>query len=115
MSVYVVGTAKRLPYGSSPADRIRAYSIRTPGGCWLWQGALNTKGYAVLSVGGRGGRRHYAHRLSYEIHVGPIPAGLQIDHLCRVRRCVNPAHLEPVTNRENVLRGIAARQLEATT
>lgn len=49
-----------------------------------------------------------AHRFAYERFVGTIPAGLQIDHLCRTRLCVNPAHLEPVTNRENVLRGLAA-------
>lgn len=52
-----------------------------------------------------GGFRWYAHRLAYEGLVGPIPEGLQIDHLCRVRNCVNPEHLEPVTSRENTMRG----------
>src|SRR3546814_19356891 len=52
-------------------------------------------------------RTRQAHRISYELCVGPIPEGMELDHLCRVRRCVNPAHMEPVTHRENVLRGEA--------
>ncbi|MFI1942236.1 HNH endonuclease signature motif containing protein [Streptomyces purpureus] len=72
------------------------------GACWLWTKALDRHGYAEIKID----RRHYlAHRVSYELFVGPIPPGLVIDHLCRVRSCLNPAHLEPVTNRENVLRG----------
>lgn len=65
--------------------------------CWLWLGVTDEKGY------GRFGKRA-AHRMTYELLVGPIPDGLQIDHLCRVRNCVNPAHLEPVTLRENLAR-----------
>lgn len=71
------------------------------GDCWLWLGAKSSNGYGAVSVGGR---MKSAHRYSYEQHVGSIPAGLQIDHLCRVRNCVNPAHLEAVTGRTNVLR-----------
>ena len=77
-------------------------------GCFLWAGAVDRKGYGQYRAGSRrdGTRRTVrAHRLAYEELVGPIPEGLQIDHLCRVRCCVNPAHLEPVTNRENVRRG----------
>lgn len=59
-------------------------------------------GYGALSIFGQ---RVYAHRFSYELHVGPIPEGLVIDHLCRNRLCVNPDHLEPVTSQENVRRG----------
>jgi hypothetical protein len=70
--------------------------------CWLWTGARTTGGYGLLKVDGR---PEYVHRLSYEHHVGPIPDGLQLDHLCRVRCCVNPAHLEPVTGTENIRRG----------
>ena len=71
------------------------------GSCWLWRGRLNTDGYGTFKVdGGRFG----AHRFAYELVVSKIPEGLQIDHLCRVRHCVNPAHLEPVTSRENSLR-----------
>ena len=71
-------------------------------GCWLWTGALIT-GYGVLWEKERDGNI-YAHRFSYELHHGPLPDGLQLDHLCRVRSCVNPDHLEPVTPRVNTLR-----------
>lgn len=75
-------------------------------GCWLWTGSLDFGGY---------GRLHQsetdtdvaAHRLMYMRYVGPIPEGLELDHLCRVRICCNPAHLEPVTHSENVRRGMA--------
>lgn len=75
--------------------------------CWLWNAARFT-------IGGYGQFQGYrAHRISYELLVGPIPAGLQLDHLCRVSHCVNPAHLEPVTNRENALRGIGITAMAA--
>ena len=67
------------------------------------QGARMVSGYGVLSLGR--GVTMLAHRWSYEHFVGPIPDGLVIDHLCRVRHCVNPDHLEPVTNEENLRRG----------
>ncbi len=70
-------------------------------GCWLWPGWL-CHGYGEVSIKGR---KQRAHRWAYELLVGPIPTGLHIDHLCRNRACVNPAHLEPVTNFENTLRG----------
>lgn len=72
-------------------------------GCWLWQGGKYRDGYAMSSANDRTGQ---GHRIAYLLVVGDIPAGLVLDHLCRVRHCVNPAHLEPVTPRENVLRGI---------
>ena len=78
-------------------------------GCWLWTGAL-VEGYGVLSVNGR---LTFAHRFSYEQAKGPIPAGLEIDHLCRVRCCANPDHLEPVTTRVNLLRGVGAAAINA--
>lgn len=71
--------------------------------CWLWTGYLNSKGYASFRVGGV---QHPAHRVSHELFNGPISMGLEIDHLCRVRHCVNPDHLEAVTHRENIHRGI---------
>jgi hypothetical protein len=71
-------------------------------GCWRWPGAKNPKGYGVIR---RDGKRLPVHRVAYELRVGPIPDGLVLDHLCRVRNCANPAHLEPVTPGENTLRG----------
>lgn len=71
-------------------------------GCWIWQGAKYGNGYSRTC---RRGRPTTAHRLSYEHHVGPIPEGLVLDHLCRVPLCVNPEHLEPVTQKENLRRG----------
>lgn len=75
-----------------------------PGGCWLWTAAIDTHGYGAFRLEGRTVK---AHRLAVELERGPIPDGLVIDHLCRVRHCVNPGHLEPVTNRENILRGVS--------
>jgi hypothetical protein len=75
-------------------------------GCWIWTGAAGSEGdYGNY----RAGRRFVsAHRFAYEISVGPIPSGLEIDHLCRVTLCVNPAHMEPVTGEENRRRKYAA-------
>lgn len=70
--------------------------------CWLYLGSLTSNGYGKASVAGR---TALAHRAAYEALVGPIPPGLQLDHLCRNRACYNPAHLEPVTQRENLRRG----------
>lgn len=70
--------------------------------CWEWNGVLLRNGYAIFQSEGK---RVLAHRYSYELHVGPIPDGLVIDHLCRNRKCVNPEHLEPVTQGENARRG----------
>jgi len=76
-------------------------------GCWSWVGSTRS-GYGVFSIGGKHRRTMAAHRLVYELLVGPIPEGLQIDHLCRNRGCVRPSHLEPVTAAENVRRAILA-------
>jgi hypothetical protein len=72
------------------------------GGCWVWTGALNAAGYGAI---GKDNKVLRVHRVTYELLVGPIPEGLQLDHLCRNRACCNPEHLEPVTNRTNWLRG----------
>ena len=68
-------------------------------GCWLWLYGVSDTGYAHLRWPGFSTRQ--GHRISYEIHIGPIPKGLHLDHLCMVRSCVNPHHLEPVTNKIN--------------
>lgn len=80
-----------------------------PGSCWLWTGAPAATGYGVIRAGGRD---TYAHRIAHELLVGPIPQGLTIDHLCMVRLCVNPEHLEPVTRAENTRRELACRHQE---
>jgi hypothetical protein len=81
-------------------------------GCWLWTGYLHPSGYGLYPTA-RGALPGLAHRISYEIHRGAIPNGLQLDHLCRTKACVNPAHLEPVTLKENVLRGIGISAINA--
>jgi hypothetical protein len=83
-------------------------------GCWLWVRYVKPNGYGGLCFRGR---NRYAHRVSYEAFRGPIPTGLHLDHLCRVRSCVNPDHLEAVTCRTNVLRGegISAACARATS
>lgn len=80
-------------------------------GCWVWTGAA-TKGYGQFKLGGR---QYAAHRLSYEAHVGPIPEGLVIDHLCRNTLCVNHEHMEPVTNAENIRRGLVGENQRSKT
>ena len=73
-------------------------------GCWEWAGTITPAGYGSISVQGVA---FGAHRASYTHHVGPIPAGLVLDHLCRNPKCINPAHLEAVTDQENVRRGMS--------
>ena len=75
--------------------------------CWLWNGSMWRTGYGRFWDRDTNMRRA-AHLLSYEMLVGPVPEGLQLDHLCRVRHCVNPDHLEPVTAGENQRRGYLA-------
>ena len=99
------GPRARLPL----VDRFWRYVLRSEG-CWLWTGPQDGHGYGRLTVGGRSGTSVGAHRISYELHVGPIPAGLDIDHLCRTPLCVNPAHMEPVTRGENTRRGTAIQR-----
>ena len=90
---------------TDPSERFEKYIQRTDG-CWLWRGPINGYGYGNIRIGG--GVRVMAHRLSYERWVGRIPEGMHIDHLCRVRHCVNPDHLQPVTAAENDMRGRVA-------
>lgn len=82
--------------------------VDTNSGCWLWAGNISPQGYGRIS----GFREPQAHRLAYNLYIGPIPNGLDLDHKCRVRCCVNPSHLEPVTRAENLRRGIGASLLK---
>ena len=86
---------------------------RSPEECWPWTASKNNKGYGQISKGGRTGQHLLAHRVAYELFVGPVPPGLELDHVrargCVRTDCVNPAHLEPVTHRENIRRGYAAK------
>ena len=81
-------------------------------GCWQWCGATEPRGYGVMWAGAKLGRQ-LVHRVAYTELVGPIPEGLVIDHLCRNTGCLNPDHLEPVTQRINVLRGEAPSAIHA--
>lgn len=87
-----------------PQNFWRKVDMSGPDGCWQWRGLIMPDGYGQVQMVGANAR--VAHRVAYEEVKGPIPAGLVLDHLCRNRSCVNPEHLEPVTHRENVLRGV---------
>ena len=79
-------------------------------GCWIWTAAKDTSSYGRFSVNDR---LICAHRFAYELLISPIPKGLTLDHLCRNPACVNPEHLEPVTNKVNTLRGVGLSAREA--
>lgn len=77
--------------------------------CWPWKGSRNPNGYGRIRVTKPYRQLAYAHRVSWELSEGPIPDGMEIDHLCRNRACVNPRHLEVVTHRDNTLRGASPK------
>lgn len=75
--------------------------VDTSGDCWNWTASVTKQGYGQFSIGGRHGHKLYAHRYSFELVNGDIPSGLQIDHICHNRKCVNPEHLRLATNKQN--------------
>lgn len=92
----------------SLVERLLGGYVVDENGCWIWQGQPGvTNGYGRISIANA---VLYVHRVSYETFVGPIPEGLTIDHVCRVRLCMHPGHLEPVTVEENTRREMAARK-----
>lgn len=95
----------RIRY-SNPVDRI-INKIEPQGDCWIWKGIISYKGYGLINVNQQ---KRKAHRYSYTHFINKIPDGMTIDHLCRVRACVNPDHLEVVTLVENIRRGLIFRQ-----
>lgn len=107
--------------GLSNLEKAMEYVSPEPNsGCWLWTGGLSMPdGYGLVHVrlqertpaGKAMFKRRHAHRVIYEEIIGPVPNGMELDHLCRVRCCVNPHHLEPVTHAENVKRGDSGKYL----
>ncbi|KKK79382.1 hypothetical protein LCGC14_2834040, partial [marine sediment metagenome] len=87
----------------NPAERFFT-KVRFTKSCWLWQAATLRHGYGVFTLQGRS---ILAHVYAYELCVGPVPEGLELDHTCRIRNCVYPWHVEPVTRRVNQHRGMS--------
>lgn len=99
---------KRVPL----VDRIWS-KVEKSDGCWLWTGMTRADGYGLIWGDGRPRPLLRAHRVVYELLVGPIPADTELDHLCRVKRCVRPDHLEAVDHRLNVMRGVGPTAVNA--
>lgn len=90
----------------SPEERFARSYVVSPSGCWLWRHSLQTSGYGQISVYGR---RIVAHRFAFEQRFGPVPTGAVLDHVCHVRHCVNPEHLQAVTVKQNCENQILSR------
>lgn len=99
------------PAPRSVEERLYAKAVAGPNGCIVWTAAKTPNGYGKFQLGVR--KTGLAHRIAYELKVGPVPAGLHLDHLCRNRLCINHWHLEPVTCKENLMRGEGPPALNA--
>ena len=106
---YLTPDGDPCPTCAGLAERLAALSQQgQPWECWPWTSTLNSNGYGVLSIHDR---QYRAHRVSYDVERGSIPVG--IDHLCRNRACINPDHMEPVPNGENIRRGVSPWAINA--
>lgn len=101
----VTSDERRPPPAATPASARFYRRVHITPGCWIWDGPPSTQGYGRISGADR--RPLYAHRVSFEIHNGPIPDGMVVDHICCQKLCVNPTHLRLLTNRENIDRNPA--------
>jgi hypothetical protein len=101
--------------GLTLQQRVQKRLVRDSSGCWLWTGSCTHNGYGTVGVKREDGSwsRAYVHRLTFLWANGPIPPKLDLDHLCRVRHCANPNHLEPVTRGENTRRGLLPSMIRA--
>lgn len=102
----VKGQPLRFAQGHGKRKYNDGYTVDRETGCWNWNGAISNKGYGMRS---EKSKWTYAHRSIYEQHKGSIPDGLELDHLCRNRQCVNPSHLDPVDRSTNVRRGAGTK------
>lgn len=91
----------------------RRVQIGGPDDCWLWLGGTNGSGYGVIGRGSKAAGQTYVHRVAWELERGAIPDGLEVDHLCRTRGCVNVRHLALVTHAENNRRGLTVSAVNA--
>jgi hypothetical protein len=95
---------------ANTVDRMLRVNVRKTDGCWHWTGKINNCGYGEVNIRGKG---YLAHRVFHSHFNGPIPEGFQVDHVCCVRDCVNPAHLRAVSARENNLRSTSPAAINA--
>lgn len=94
-----------IPRPKKPAlERFLSFVAVQEDGCWLWTGCITKGGYG--SFRNEHGKTENSHKWAYKVFIGPVPEGLELDHLCRNRACVNPNHLEPVTRSQNTVRGL---------